>query len=114
MTKQIDTEIRHITKADDNIFLDLGFDEIEAEKLQSESQRIIGQTFDLRLQILVELIKWKNRNNYSDTDFATKLQISDKKMKYLIEFEYNKFTFDQLFSYLIRLNIRIKLELNQN
>lgn len=39
----IDTKTRHITKAGDNIFLDLGFSKEEAEKLKEESDRQIGK-----------------------------------------------------------------------
>jgi len=39
----IDTKTRHITKAGDNIFLDLGFPEEEAEKLKEESNKRIGK-----------------------------------------------------------------------
>lgn len=39
----IDTKTRHITKAGDNIFLDLGFPKEEAEKLKEESNKRIGK-----------------------------------------------------------------------
>jgi hypothetical protein len=57
MNTDIDTEIRHITKAGTNIFLDLGFDAEEAEQLYAESRRQINETLTLKEQLIGELIK---------------------------------------------------------
>ena len=39
----IDTEIHHITKSGGNVFLDLGFDADEAERLLAESETQIDE-----------------------------------------------------------------------
>ena len=44
----IDTEIRHVTPADGNIFADLGFDQEEAATLLAESDRIIAEKLAIK------------------------------------------------------------------
>jgi hypothetical protein len=44
----IDTEIRHVTPADGNIFADLGFDQKEAATLLAESDRIIADKLAIK------------------------------------------------------------------
>jgi hypothetical protein len=56
----IDTEIRHITKAGTNIFLDLGFDAEEAEQFYAELQRQVNEELALKAkkeQLVDELAK---------------------------------------------------------
>ncbi len=36
---KIDTEIRHVTKVGANIFVELGFSEVEAKRLQAKAKR---------------------------------------------------------------------------
>ena len=40
----IDTEIRHVTKAGANLFLELGFSAAEAKKLHAASRKQINDT----------------------------------------------------------------------
>lgn len=44
----IDTEIRHVTPADGNIFSDLGFDQEDAATLLAESDRIIAEKLAIK------------------------------------------------------------------
>ncbi len=55
----IDTEIRHVTKPDANLFLELGFDYDDAVRLQAESQQHINDTSALKEQLMNELSKPK-------------------------------------------------------
>ncbi|MFJ7565549.1 hypothetical protein ACIQW9_01135 [Herminiimonas sp. NPDC097707] len=48
----IDTEIQHITKPNDNIFLDLGFSPEEAKRYQAESQKQIDEALTLKQQLI--------------------------------------------------------------
>ena len=51
----IDTEIRHITKAGANLFLELGFSAPEAKQLHAASRKQINDTSALKQQLMVEL-----------------------------------------------------------
>ena len=55
---KIDTEIRHVTKAKANLFLELGFPEDEALKLQAASRQQINDTHLLKEQLMAELAQW--------------------------------------------------------
>lgn len=45
---EIDTEIRHITKPDANLFAELGFAPAEAARYQAELQNYIDETLALK------------------------------------------------------------------
>jgi hypothetical protein len=55
---KIDTEIRHVTKAGANLFLELGFTPEEAKRLQAESRRQINDRRRLKRQLMEELSVW--------------------------------------------------------
>ncbi|KEY57133.1 hypothetical protein [Serratia sp. DD3] len=48
MAEKIDTESRHITQADDNIFTDLGFSEEVAVALLAQSNEDISQVIEIK------------------------------------------------------------------
>jgi hypothetical protein len=51
----IDNEVRHITNADANLFLELGFDETEATHFHAESQPRIRDTKLFKERLIDEL-----------------------------------------------------------
>lgn len=51
----INTEIRHTTKAGSNIFLELGFPPEEVKRLQAESKQQINDTQLFKEQLMAEL-----------------------------------------------------------
>lgn len=51
----IDTEIRHVTKPEANLFLELGFAPDEAERLHAASRKQIDDTRRLKQQPMDEL-----------------------------------------------------------
>jgi predicted XRE-type DNA-binding protein len=59
----IDTEVRHITNAGANLFLELGFDATEAAQFHAESQQRISDTKALKEQLMDELSNWIADNN---------------------------------------------------
>jgi predicted XRE-type DNA-binding protein len=61
----VDTEIRHVTKAGANIFAELGFSASEAEQFHAESQQHINNTLALKEQLMSELSKWIADNHLS-------------------------------------------------
>lgn len=55
---KIDTEIRHVTKSDVNLFLDLGFSAEDAKRLQTDSRKQINDPHQLKEQLMSELAEW--------------------------------------------------------
>lgn len=49
-TKKIDTAVRHVTKPDANVFLELGFPPAEARRLHAASRKQINETQRLMRQ----------------------------------------------------------------
>lgn len=59
----IDTEIRHVTKAGANLFLELNFDSNEAACFHAESQQHINNALVLKEQLMDELSRWITGNH---------------------------------------------------
>ena len=51
----IDTEIRHVTKAGANLYVELGFSAAEAKQLHAASRKQINDTRALKQQLMSEL-----------------------------------------------------------
>ena len=71
----IDIEIRHVTKAGANLFLDLGFSPTEAKKLQAASRKQINDTLALKQQLMTELANWIAENQLKQADAAQILRV---------------------------------------
>ena len=55
---EIDTKIRHVTKAGANLFLDLGLEPEEAERCHIESRKHISQLLSIKHDLITELNNW--------------------------------------------------------
>lgn len=72
----IDTEIRHVTKAGANLFLELGFPAAEARKLLAASRKQINDTRALKQQLMIELANWIAEHQLKQADAAQILMVS--------------------------------------
>jgi predicted XRE-type DNA-binding protein len=104
----IDTEIRHITKTGANLFLELGFDSTEAERLngQSQQQHI---TQALKEQMMTELAQWITDNHLKQAEAAEILHVSRPRISDLVNKKVSKFTFDTLLNMLNRIGKPVKI-----
>lgn len=59
----IDVEIQHITPANGNVFLDLGFSKKEAEKLLAEIDRSIDEKLAVKKNLMTNISLWIDRTN---------------------------------------------------
>lgn len=105
----IDTEIRHITKADANLFLELGFDSTEAEQLNMQSQQQINNTQALKEQLMTELTQWITANHLKQAEAAEILHVSRPRISDLVNKKVSKFTFDTLLNMLNRIGKPVKI-----
>lgn len=105
----IDTEIRHVTKAGSNIFLELGFDAVEAEQFQTELQQHVDNTIALKEQLMTELAQWIVDNHLKQIEAAEILHVSRPRVSDLVNKKVNKFTFDTLLNMLNRVGKPVRL-----
>lgn len=97
-----DTEIGHITQAGTNLFLDLGFDPKEAERLHSEAQQQINDAIQLKIQLMEALAHWIEEQHLKQNDAATILHVSRPRISDLVNKKTSKFTLDALVTMLNR------------
>lgn len=105
----IDTEIRHVTKAGANIFLELGFEPEEAEQFHAQSQQQINNTLALKEQLMTELATWIMDNHLKQAEAAEILNVSRPRVSDLVNKKASKFTFDTLLNMLIRVGKSVHL-----
>lgn len=84
-----------------NVFVDLGFDEIEAQELT------------LRSFLLSKLQKVLRDSKLTQANIGQLLQIDQPRVSKLVKGEINKFSTDKLISYLLRLGYDISVGLNK-
>ena len=63
INNHIDTQSRHITEADGNIFADLGFSDNQAQQLHAESLTQINAELEMKITLMVEITQWIASNN---------------------------------------------------
>lgn len=83
-TEQIETEIRHTTPADGNVFEDLGFAPAEARKLKMKSE------------LIIHLSEWIKANELKQEEAAQKLHISKPRVSDVMRGKVEKFSIDAL------------------
>jgi predicted XRE-type DNA-binding protein len=98
----IDTETRHVTKPGANLFLELGFEAVEADALHAESQRRIREAVLLKEQLMDELAGWISANRFRQADAARVLAVSRPRVSDLVNKKAAKFTIDTLIEMLAR------------
>jgi len=75
----VDTEIRHVTKAGANLFLELGFTAAEAKKLHVASRKQINDTRLLKQQLMAELSNWITEHPLHQANAARILMVSQAR-----------------------------------
>ena len=105
----IDTEIRHITKAGANLFLELGFSASEAKKLHAASRKQINDTKRLKQQLMTELAAWIGEHRLKQSEAADILMVSRPRVSDVVNKKVAKFTIDTLVEMLSRVGKPVKL-----
>ena len=105
----IDTEVRHITNAGANLFLELGFDATEAAQFHAESQQRISDTRLLKEQLMDELSNWIADNHLKQAEAAEILMVSRPRVSDLVNKKTSKFTIDALVDMLSRVGKPVRL-----
>jgi predicted XRE-type DNA-binding protein len=87
---QVDTTITHITEADANIFEELGFDKLEAEKLK------------IKAQLMCQISEWIKEKELKQEEASKLLQVTRPRISDVIRGRTSKFTIDALVDMLER------------
>ncbi len=93
--------MNELIKADDNLFLALGFPAHEAEVLK------------MRSDIMVALALHIKHNALTTLQAAEQLGISEAQVVYLLRGKWKKFTLDTLITLAARIGKRVRLELDE-
>lgn len=110
MSKAIDTKIRHVTSAEANIFVELGFNGAEATQLQQDAEREVEQLILLKQQLMQEISGWIDENQLKQAEAAVKLNISRPRVSDVVNQKTNKFTLDALVMMLVKLGKPVTLQ----
>lgn len=105
----IDTEIRHVTKAGANLFLELGFPPAEARKLHAASRKQINDTRAIKQQLMTELANWIAEHQLKQADVAQILMVSRPRVSDVVNLKTAKFTIDTLVEMLSRVGKPVRL-----
>ncbi|WMD18654.1 XRE family transcriptional regulator [Achromobacter seleniivolatilans] len=107
--KDIDTEIRRVTPAGANIFLELGFPPVEADRLLAASNKQINDAKALKEQLMAELASWIEQHHLKQAEAAQILMISRPRVSDVVNKKTAKFTMDALVEMLGRAGKAIQL-----
>lgn len=89
-----------IVKADENLFVALGFPSHEAEVLQ------------LRSELMVRLSRWISEQQLTQAEAAEKLGITQARVSDLVRGHWKKFSLDMLLMLAFKAGLRFKLEMD--
>lgn len=104
--------IGHVTPADGNIFLDLGFPPDEAARLLAESNRVIAAHVAVKQHLVDELAKWVEETQPSLVDAAKPLGVTPKRIQDVLARNETKFSIEHLVRYLIASKRRVTVDIN--
>ncbi len=107
---KIDTEIRHVTKAGANLFLELGFPAAEAKRLHAASRKQIDDVRLLKEQLMSELSQWIVDHGLRQADVAQILMVSRPRVSDVVNRKTAKFTIDTLVEMLSRIGKPVRVE----
>lgn len=110
---KINTEIRHVTKPGANLFLELGFQHDEAQRLHLASQTQINATKQLKEQLMAELAGWIKQHHLRQAEAAEILMVSRPRVSDLVNKKTTKFTIDTLVEMLSRIGKPVQLAVGQ-
>jgi len=107
--KDIDVEIRHVTKPGANLFAELGFTSDEAKRLHAESLKGIAETRRIKELLMDELAAWIEQNHLKQEEAANILHVSRPRVSDVVNKKSNKFTIDALVDMLTRVGKSVTL-----
>ena len=105
----IDTRSRHRTRADGNVFLDLGFSPREAKRLLAHADTRIDESIRLKKQLMDEIAVWMKGARLTQIAAAEVLQVTRPRVSDVVNHKVGKFTIDALVGMLARLGKQVHI-----
>lgn len=96
MSDKIDTASRHLTRAEDNIFSDLGFDDTQAAALLRDSDEEIRRLQAMKKQVMAEIADWIKAGNIKQHQAAQIMHVTRPRVSDVVNQKTEKFTLDAL------------------
>ena len=106
---RVPSKTEHITPADGNVFLDLGFEPEEAARLLAESDREIYAKLEAKEALMTEILKWIIEKRLKQGEAAAILGVTRPRVSDVIHKKSVKFTIDALFDKLSRAGKHVTL-----
>ena len=100
---KIDTKTRHRTKVGGNVFLDLGFNPREAQRLLAQTDAQIDESIRLKEQLMDEIARWIRETSVTQAVAAEVLHVTRPRVSDVINHKVSKFTIDALVVMLARI-----------
>lgn len=111
VNNKIQTQIRHVTPAGGNVFLDLGFDTEEADRLKAEADHIITIKIAIRESLMTEVASWIKSKGMTQAEAAQVLGVTRPRVSDIINKKWTNFTIDALVDMLARAGKQIQLNI---
>ena len=110
--KNIDNEhgVTHVTGPDDNIFADLGFAPEIAARLLAETDALIQERQDIRMQLAEVVVEWIDVKQLKQTEAAQILKISRPRVSDLYRRQISKFSVDTLIDLVFRTGKKVQIK----
>ena len=108
--KDVDVTTRHVTKAGDNVFRDLGFAPKEAQRLLALADRKIDESIRLKRQLMNEIAAWMKQASVTQAVAAEVLHVTRPRVSDVVNYKVEKFTIDALVEMVSRIGKRVRLE----
>ncbi len=103
------TDSMHVTPADRNVFVDLGFPPEEAAALKAESDRIIMEKLAIKETLMAQISGWIVEKRLTQVDAAEILGTTRPRVSDLTNKKTIKFSIDTLIDMVIRTGKRVTL-----
>jgi len=95
---KVDTSITHITPENGNIFKDLGFDSIQAEKMK------------IKAQLMCQISEWIKQKELKQEEASKLLHITRPRVSDVLRGKSTKFTIDALVDMLERIGKHVSVQ----
>lgn len=105
------SKVEHVTQADGNLFLDIGFPPEEAARLLAETDRQIDELRALKQQLMDALTSWIDEHHLKQADAARILMVSRPRVSDVVNKKVGKFTLDTLVGMLSRVGKPVTLSI---
>lgn len=105
----VEAKSGQITRVDDNIFTDLGFEPGEAEALKAESLRIISTKLAIKTSLISELARWIEEESLTQAKAAEILGITSASVSDVINHKSVEVSIDKLIDLLVRAGKHVQL-----